>query len=225
MSDIAISIDGITYGNGSATFDLAVRYHQCVAVIGDEKSGVDFLCETVLGLRTPMAGATLLTGERLEDLAYTDLLARRRKVGYLPAGDGLMQNLSLRANVALPLRFGSRMAESEIDSRVGIILAALRVADAADQRPAMVSDEQRRRAAIARALAFDPLVLLLEQPFNGITQRAAAELLEVVRGGEHAKGSRRTVFITGQQLPDILRPRIETIYRIAGGKLSAEQEP
>ncbi len=61
----------------------------------------------------------------------------------------------------------------------------------------------------------------MEDPFDGLTTRAAAELLEIVRGGETPEGSRRTVFITGQSVPQRLEPRIETHYRIVRGRLSA----
>ncbi len=64
--------------------------------------------------------------------------------------------------------------------------------------------------------------MLLDHPFDGLTGRAAAELLELVRGGESAAGSRRTVLITGQDLPAILQHRVELRYRLADGALERE---
>ena len=77
----------------------------------------------------------------------------------------------------------------------------------------------RRRAALARALAFDPKLVILADPFDGLTTRAAAELLELARGGETEAGSRRTVFMTGQFIPQMLESRVEVRYRIAKGEL------
>ena len=94
------------------------------------------------------------------------------------------------------------------------MLVAVRVAAVADRRPAQANEEERRRAAFARAIAFDPPLLILEQPFDGITARAAAELLEVARGGEAAHGARRTLFITGQELPAVVLRRVEAVYRL-----------
>jgi len=148
-------------------------------------------------------------------------LAFRRRVGYLPADIGLLHNLSLRDNVALPLQYGSGMSEREIAGRLRIMLAQVRLTDVAHRRPADVTEELRRRAAVARAVAFDPDLVIMEDPFDGMTTRAAAELLEIVRGGETAEGSRRTVFITGQSVPQSLEPRIEAHYRIARGRLNA----
>ena len=149
-------------------------------------------------------------------------LAFRRRVGYLPAGDGLLQNLTLRDNVALPLRFGSNLSDREIDGRLQVALAAVRLSRVADLRPAQASEEQRRRAALARALAFDPELVILDHPFDGLTNRASAEMLELARGGEVAEGSRRTVFLTGQNMPDLLRPRIEQTYRLVRGLIERE---
>jgi ABC-type transporter Mla maintaining outer membrane lipid asymmetry ATPase subunit MlaF len=133
-----------------------------------------------------------------------------------------MQNLSLRDNVALPLRFGSDYAERKITSRVQILLTMVRIANAADRRPAASTEEDRRRAALARALSLDPDVVLLASPFDGLTSRAAAELLELARGGETGAGARRTIFITAQDIPERLAPRIETRFRFVQGTLERE---
>ena len=193
---------------------LEVAAHETVAVLGDEDSGVDRLGGWALGLERPARGTTRVFGTVVADLPERERLAFRRKLGYLPAGDGLLQNLSLRDNVALPLRFGSGAPLREIDGRVRVMLAAVRVTEAASRRPAAAHDEERRRAAFARAMAFDPPLLVLEQPFDGLTARSASELLELARGGIAAGGGRRAVLITGQDLPAPLHGRVERVYRV-----------
>jgi ABC-type transporter Mla maintaining outer membrane lipid asymmetry ATPase subunit MlaF len=202
---------------------LEVPAHCAMALLGDEDSGIDLLGRFALALETPPQGRVFVFGEELGGLGRRAKLAFRRRLGYLPAGDGLLQNLTLRDNVGLPLRFGSDMSDREIDGRLQVALTAARLTRAADLRPAQASEEQRRRAAFARALAFDPELVILDHPFDALTNRAAAELFELARGGEVAEGSRRTVFMTGQDLPDILRPRIERTYRLVRGSLEREQ--
>ena len=204
-------------------FALEVPAHRAVAVLGDEDSGIELLGRFALGLLQPPRGRVLVYGEEISGLARRPKLAFRRRVGYLPAGDGLLQNLTLRDNVGLPLRFGSNLSDREIDGRLQVALAAVRLSRVADLRPAQASEEQRRRTALARALAFDPELVILDHPFDGLTNRTSAELLELARGGEVAEGSRRTVFVTGQDLPDILRPRIELTYRLVHGLIEREQ--
>jgi phospholipid/cholesterol/gamma-HCH transport system ATP-binding protein len=147
-------------------------------------------------------------------LPEPERLAFRRRVGYLPAGEGLLQNLSLRDNVALPLRFGSGASPKDIEGRVNVMLTAVRLAAVGQLRPAQANEEERRRAALARAIAVDPTLLVLEQPFDGLTARVASELLELARGGESAEGARRTIFITGQEIPPLLLRRVEQVYRL-----------
>ena len=202
---------------GGITFE--VPPHKAVLVIGSEDSGVDTLGSFALALAPPRAGRVLVHGEDLALLPTRAALAFRRRVGYLPAGDGLLQNLSLRDNVALPLRFGSDLSDREIESRIRIMLTLTGLTPAAELRPAAASEEQRRRAALARALAFDPVLVIMEDPFDGLTTRAAAELLALARGGETEAGSRRTVFMTSQYVPSMLVPRIEIRYRIENGRL------
>ena len=198
----------------NAVFSLEVRPHETVVVIGDATSGVDALTALVLGLDPAPGGRALVWGTEIALLSRLKQLAFRRRVGYLPASDGLLQNLSLRDNIRLPLRFGSDFQPDEIEGRVDVILAQLRLKAVAHFRPAAATEEERRRAALGRALAFDPELVVLDQPFDGLTERVAAELLEVARGGEVSEGGRRTVFITGQDIPAMLRPRVERLVRL-----------
>ncbi|HVX88239.1 MAG TPA: ATP-binding cassette domain-containing protein [Gemmatimonadales bacterium] len=200
----------------AAVFSLEVQPHETVVVLGDEASGVDRLAAIALGLDPAPGGRALIFGTEIALLSRVRQLAFRRRVGYLPAGDGLLQNLSLRDNIRLPLRFGSDFQADDIEGRVDVILAQLRLRAVAQLRPAAATEEERRRAALGRALAFDPELVILDQPFDGLGERVAAELLEVARGGEVAEGGRRTVFITGQDLPAMLRPRVERLLRLGG---------
>lgn len=193
---------------------LTVTPRQTVAVLGDEDSGVGALGGYALGLERPPHGRALVFGTDVGSLAEPARFAFRRRVGYLPAGDGLLQNLSLRDNIALPLRFGSGASSHDIEGRVNVMLAAVRLGGAATLRPAQANEEERRRAALARAVALDPSLLILEQPFDGLTSRVASELLEYARGGETAEGARRTICITGQEIPPVILRRVDQVYRV-----------
>lgn len=218
-----LAFDQVTVGDGTpAVVSLEVPGHRAVCVLGDEASGVGSLGRYALGLDRPPTGRVLVLGENLAELPRRAVLAFRRRVGYLPAGDGLLQNLTLYDNVALPLRFASDRSETDIDGRIRVMLTMLRLQHVAKLRPARVNEEDRRRTALARALAFDPELVILEQPFDGLTTRAAAQVLELARGGESALGARRTVFILGQSLPDVLKARVEVRYRLVRGRLEPE---
>lgn len=205
-------------GSAAGIFALDLLPHETVVVVGDENSGVDSLSAIALGLEPAVMGTALVFGVDISTLSRFEQLAFRRRLGYLPAGDGLLSNLSLRDNIRLPLRFGSNFKPDEIEGRVEVILAQLRLTRVAQVRPAQANEEQRRRAAVGRALAFDPELVLLEQPFVGLTDRVSAELLEIARGGEIGAGGRRAVFITGQDIPMLLRNRVERVLQIADSR-------
>ncbi len=207
-----------TASEAEGTFSLSVEPHRTIVVTGDEASGVDLLGGLALGLERSPGGQVRTLGTEVASLERRAQLAFRRKVGYLPAGDGLLQNLTLRENIRLPLRFGSDFRPRDIEGRVDVIVAQLRLTRVAALRPAQASAEDRRRAALARALAFDPELVVLEEPFDGLTDRAAGELLEAARGGETAEGARRAVFMTGADLPALLRTRVDRHLRLVRGR-------
>jgi ABC-type transporter Mla maintaining outer membrane lipid asymmetry ATPase subunit MlaF len=200
-------------------FSLQVAPHETVAVVGNAASGVDLLGGLAMGLDRTPAGRVVTLGAEITSLERRAQLAFRRRLGYLPAGDGLMQNLTLRDNIRLPLRFGSNFRHKDIEGRVDVIVAQLRLKPVADRRPAQANAEECRRAALGRALAFDPELVILEDPFDGLPDRSSAELLELARGGETAEGGRRTLLITTQDLPALLRHRVDRQFRLAHGRL------
>lgn len=193
--------------------------HRAVSVVGEVASGLDRLGRIAMGLEPADGGRALLFGEDVGAMPRRAALAFRRQAGYVPEGDGLLQNLSLADNIALPLQFGSTLTSREVRGRVRVILGAFRLTDVGGLRPSEADDEQRRRTAFARALVFDPPLVILDQPFDGIGLGAAGELLDLARGGETPDGPRRSVLVTSQVLPERLRSRFEERYRVSGGKL------
>jgi len=217
------TLSGLPEGDPSVppTLSLSVLPRQTLAVTGDEQSGVDLLGGLALGLERPAGGRVLTLGTEIATLSRQGQLAFRRRLGYLPAGDGLLQNLTLRENIRLPLLFGSDFRPKDIEGRVDVIVAQVRLTRVAELRPAQANAEDRRRAALGRALAFDPELVVLEDPFDGLTHRASAELLETSRGGETAEGARRTVLLTGPDLPATLRTRVDQQVRLVRGQVES----
>ena len=202
-------------------FTLGVEPGTVVAAIGDEDSGVGDLGRYAMGLARPLKGRALVFGAAIGDLPYYDLLAFRRRLGYLQLGDGLLQNLSLKDNIALPLRYASDHRLSEVEGRVAQLVEAVHLGAVAHLRPAQSNEEDRRRAALARALALDPELLVLEAPFDGLTGRAAIDILE--HAARRLDGTPRTVFLTAQDLHTSVRRLITRVVRVQDGL--AQDEP
>ncbi len=209
-------------GRPDGRFSLVVEPGTTVVAMGDEGSGVERLGPLALGLQAPAAGAVEVFGTRIAELHYYDLLLYRRRVGYLPQGDGLLQNLSLKDNVALPVRFATDHRLHEVEARVAQLIEDFRLRAIAALRPAQASVEDRRRAAAARAVALDPKLVVLEFPFVGLTGRAAADLLD--RVSRRDDGSRRTVLLTSRELTPSVRGAVTSVLRIADGVATDEKK-
>jgi phospholipid/cholesterol/gamma-HCH transport system ATP-binding protein len=201
-------------GRPDRRFTLVVEPGAVVAAIGDEGSGIEALGRLALGLDAPAAGTVEVFGVPIAALPYDRLLVFRRRLGYLPQGDGLLQNLSLRDNVALPVRFATDHRIHEVDTRVAQLVDDFRLRAIQALRPAQANEEDCRRAAIARAVALDPPLVVLELPFVGLTNRAAADLLERVRRGDD--GSPRSVLLTSRDLASSLRATVAVVRVVDG---------
>jgi ABC-type transporter Mla maintaining outer membrane lipid asymmetry ATPase subunit MlaF len=202
--------------NPEHRFHLTVDWGTVVACVGDEDSGVGDLGRWAMSLgNRPPSGDVLVFGTDMRTLSYQDMLLFRRRMGYLQTGDGLLQNLNLRGNISLPLQYASDHRMEEVNGRVDVLLEQFRLQPVANLRPAAANEEERRRAAVARAIALDPELLVMEAPFDGLTGRAARELIELARG--RTDGSPRTILLTAQDLGPSVAPVIDRVVRLVDG--------
>ena len=202
-------------------FSLTIGPGEVVAAIGDEGSGIELLGSLALGLVAPGSGAVEAFGVPIALLPYYDLLAFRRRLGYLPTGDGLLQNLTLKDNVALPVRFATDHRLREVEARVAQLIDDFRLRTIQTLRPAQANEEDRRRAAMARAVALNPKLVVLELPFVGLTSRAATDLLDRVSRGDD--GSRRAVLLTSRDLTPSVRGLVTRIVRVVDGAAAEDK--
>ncbi len=202
-------------GRPDRLFNLTLQPGEIVAAIGEENSGVEALGKLALGLTEPASGAVEVFGLPIAELSYYDLLVFRRRLGYLPQGGGLLQNLTLRDNVALPVRFATDHRLREVDAKVTQLIEDFRLRAIAGLRPAQANEEDRRRAAAARAVALDPALVVLELPFVGLTGRAAQDLIDRVSRAEG--GGRRAVLLTSRDLTPSVRGLVTRAVRVVEG--------
>ncbi len=143
---------------------------ETIALVGPSGAGKSSLLRAVAGLERPQEGHILLGGERWFDAgSRTHLRPERRRVGFLPQDYGLFPHLSVAANV----RFAARGDRPDLLERFGI-------GDLRRARPGQLSGGERQRVGLARALARDPRVLLLDEPFaalDAITRTAVRDEL------------------------------------------------
>jgi len=151
---------------------LDVRRGECVALIGESGSGKTTLLRCFNRLTDPDSGRVLVDGK---DAASLDPIALRRRIGYVPQEGGLLPHWRVRRNVALvPWLRGEPEPEAGADRALRLV--GLEPATYGDRWPGQLSGGQRQRIAVARALAAEPDVVLLDEPFGALDAITRADL-------------------------------------------------
>jgi len=151
-----------------------------VAVVGRSGSGKTTLLNLLAGIDRPTSGTLRVAGADLGSLSESGLAAwRGRKVGLVFQFFQLLPTLTVIENVMLPMDFAKKIPVGERRDRAQHLLDRMGVGDQADKLPTTLSGGQQQRAAIARALANDPPILLADEPTGNIDSTTADAVLEL----------------------------------------------
>jgi putative ABC transport system ATP-binding protein len=174
---------------------LVVEPGEIVVLLGPSGSGKSTLLHLLGGLDRPTSGQALFEGRDLATMSDDELtLLRRDRVGHVFQFFNLLPTLTAAENVALPLLLGG-MRRADALARADEGLAGVGLSDRAGHFPDEMSGGEQQRAAIARALAVRPRVLLADEPTGNLDSAAGAEVLKVLRAMT-AGGERSVVMVT-----------------------------
>jgi sulfate transport system ATP-binding protein len=191
-----IEARGITkrFGDFVALDDVSVDVPtgSLTALLGPSGSGKSTLLRIVAGLERPDAGEVWLDGDEV-----TWLAPQRRGVGFVFQHYAAFKHMTVRENVAFGLKI-RRRPRAEIGKRVEELLELVQLTGLAKRYPAQLSGGQRQRMGLARALAVDPRVLLLDEPFGALDARVRKELRAWLRR-LHDETHTTTVIVTHDQ--------------------------
>jgi sulfate transport system ATP-binding protein len=197
---MSIQLANVTkhFGNFAAVdnVSLDVATGELVALLGPSGSGKTTLLRIIAGLEAPDSGTVRFYGEDA-----TDRHARERQVGFVFQHYALFGHMTIFENIAFGLRVrprAQRMREKDIGERVGKLLDLIQLDWIAERYPHQLSGGQRQRIALARALAVEPRVLLLDEPFGALDARVRQELRRWLRR-LHDEVRVTSVFVTHDQ--------------------------
>lgn len=176
--------------------DLKVETGELIALLGPSGSGKTTLLRIIAGLETPDGGEILFHGEDAQDKKTKD-----RQVGFVFQHYALFRHMTVFDNIAFGLRVKPRRirpSENAIHVKVHELLRLVQLDWVADRYPSQLSGGQRQRIALARALAVEPKVLLLDEPFGSLDSKVRKELRQWLRRF-HDELHITTLFVTHDQ--------------------------
>jgi len=159
---------------------LQVPQGSITAVLGPSGSGKSTMLAALTGELRPVTGSVQLFGREIPH-GNRDLLEMRKNVGVLLQGNGLLTDLSVADNVALPLRAHTRLPEPVLQRLVQMKLHAVGLLAAADAWPRELSGGMARRVALARALALDPPLMIYDEPLTGLDPIASGVIMSLIQ--------------------------------------------
>jgi phospholipid/cholesterol/gamma-HCH transport system ATP-binding protein len=160
---------------------LEVKRGETLAVLGRSGTGKSVLLRMIIGLEKPDSGQIRVRDEDIAGLALDRLGAIRKKMGFLFQHAALYDSLTIAENVEFPLEHHRReMSKAERVDRVKELLAEVGMEDGFEKMPSDISGGMQKRVGLARALALEPEILLLDEPTAGLDPISSGEINDLI---------------------------------------------
>lgn len=161
--------------------NLSVNRGETLAVLGRSGTGKSVLLRLIIGLAQPDSGSIRIKGEDIAGLQLDQLGGIRKKMGFLFQHAALYDSLTVGENVAFPLRHHKReLSEVERNDRVQQLLAEVGLDGDHNKMPSDISGGMQKRVGLARALALEPEILLLDEPTAGLDPISSREIDDLI---------------------------------------------
>jgi len=165
---------------------LKIEFGETVVVVGRSGCGKSVMLKHIVGLLKPDSGRVLFDGTDVARLGERALVKVRLRMGMLFQNAALFDSMTVGENVGFALREHTKMTRAEVDRRVAEKLSIVRLDGVEAKRPAELSGGMRKRVALARAIAMDPEVVLLDEPTTGLDPVMADEINELILAAQRA---------------------------------------
>ncbi|OPY67226.1 MAG: Methionine import ATP-binding protein MetN [Syntrophorhabdaceae bacterium PtaU1.Bin034] len=200
-----ITVEGLSvqYGEDVILRDVSLEVYEgeILVIAGGSGSGKSTLLRHMIGLAMPSEGRVVINGVDITTAPEEQLVTLRRGIGMLFQSGALLGSMTVAENVALPLSEFTGLPESIIDKMVRVKLAMVGLAGYENHFPGELSGGMKKRAGIARAIALDPHVLFLDEPYAGLDPITSAGLDELIKRINQGMGT--TIVIVSHELEAI----------------------
>jgi phospholipid/cholesterol/gamma-HCH transport system ATP-binding protein len=191
-------------------------------ILGRSGTGKSVTLRHIIGLVRPDRGRVFVDGDEISALAGAELSRVRKKIGFLFQNAALFDSISVGENVAFPMRRHTDLGDAEIRKRAAAKLEAVGLEREFDKMPAALSGGMRKRAGLARALALDPTILLVDEPSAGLDPITADEIDALLLDLKKRGGT--TLIVVTHNMPSARRLGDELVM-LHEGRILAQGTP
>jgi phospholipid/cholesterol/gamma-HCH transport system ATP-binding protein len=205
--DVAIRFDRVCKSfSGVKVLDdvsFEVERHTAFCILGRSGTGKSVTLRQMIGLIQPDSGRIFINGENLSQLNSRGLNQLRKQIGFLFQYSALFDSISVGENVAFPLRRHTRMGEAEITRKVGELLHQVGLEEHRRKMPSEISGGMQKRVGLARAMAMDPSILLVDEPSSGLDPVTSVEIDDLLAALKRQRGT--TLVVVTHNIPSAKR--------------------
>ncbi|EHR7165715.1 phospholipid ABC transporter ATP-binding protein MlaF [Vibrio parahaemolyticus] len=221
-----VTVNNLTFSRGNRTIfdgiDLHVPEGKVTAIMGPSGIGKTTLLRLIGGQLYPEQGEIWFDGDNIPTLSRKKLYNARKKMSMLFQSGALFTDLNVFDNVAFPLREHTNLSEDLIRTMVLLKLEAVGLRGAAQLMPSELSGGMARRAALARAIALDPDLIMFDEPFVGQDPITMGVLVKLIKDLNQALGL--TSIVVSHDVPEVMSIA-DWVYLLADGKIIAFGTP
>jgi putative ABC transport system ATP-binding protein len=216
-------IKNFKVGDGEVTIlkgiSFEVKPGEFVSIVGPSGNGKSTLLNMITGIDRPSDGEVIVTGREVHKMSENKLASwRGEHVGIIFQFFQMLPALSLLQNVILPMDFANKYSPKERRERAMHLLETVSLADQAEKLPSMVSGGQQQRAAIARALANDPPLLVADEPTGNLDTRTASDVFDLF--SQLVSQGKTMIMVTHDKE---LAKRVPRVVEITNGKITRDE--
>jgi phospholipid/cholesterol/gamma-HCH transport system ATP-binding protein len=226
MVDSLIQLDNIHKRFGTQEVlrgvNLSIFKGEVTTVIGASGGGKSVLLKHIIGLLEPDEGRVLYQGIPISDLTQKDRRVLKRKFSYMFQGTALFDSMTVRENIALPLKERTRLSETVIRNKVLEKIDQLELQGTERKYPSQLSGGMKKRVALARALITEPEIVLFDEPATGLDPVKKNSVHAMISDYQRKFGF--TAVVVSHDIPDIfyISQRIAMLYE---GRILIESTP